>query len=165
RRVLFRSHREKKYIKFGVSPFGIWDNKKDHPDGSASSGLSGYRQLYADALKWLEEGWVDYINPQIYFPFGHAVAPYEVLADWWGKHTHDVIFTSDMRLIGLMRTAPAGVTAAKSPIKCATRGNMLVHKEVFFIVQNTSRIMWLAFATRFNITCTDISRYRLPCPG
>lgn len=81
-------HREKKHIKFGVSPFGIWDNKKDHPDGSASSGLSGYRQLYADALKWLEEGWVDYINPQIYFPFGHAAAPYEVLADWWSKHTH-----------------------------------------------------------------------------
>src|SRR3546814_19269840 len=66
----------------------IWDNKKDHPDGSASSGLSGYRQLYADALKWLEEGWVDYINPQIYFPFGHTAAPYEVLADWWGERTN-----------------------------------------------------------------------------
>ena len=83
-----RIHHEKKYIKFGVSPFGIWDNKKDHPEGSASSGLSGYRQLYADALKWLEEGWVDYINPQIYFPFGYAAAPYEVLADWWSKHTY-----------------------------------------------------------------------------
>ncbi|MEC3881868.1 glycoside hydrolase family 10 protein [Parapedobacter sp. 10938] len=81
-------HREKEYIKFGVSPFGIWDNKKDHPDGSASSGFSGYRQLYADALKWLEEGWVDYINPQIYFPFGHPAAPYEVLADWWAERTH-----------------------------------------------------------------------------
>ena len=80
-------HHEKKYMKFGVSPFGIWDNKKDHPAGSASSGLSGYRQLYADALKWLEEGWVDYVNPQIYFPFGHSAAPYEVLADWWGTYT------------------------------------------------------------------------------
>ncbi|SEL76254.1 glycoside hydrolase family 10 protein [Parapedobacter koreensis] len=79
---------EKKYIKFGISPFGIWDNKKDHPRGSASSGLSGYRQLYADALKWLEEGWIDYINPQIYFPFGNTNAPYEVLTDWWGQHAN-----------------------------------------------------------------------------
>ena len=81
-------HREKKYVKFGVSPFGIWDNKKNHPLGSASSGLSGYRQLYADALKWLKEGWVDYINPQIYFPFGNPSAPYEVLTDWWSQHTY-----------------------------------------------------------------------------
>ncbi|MGK6352080.1 glycoside hydrolase family 10 protein [Parapedobacter sp. DT-150] len=81
-------HREKKYVKFGISPFGIWDNKKDHPNGSASSGLSGYRQLYADALKWLEEGWVDYINPQIYFPFGNPSAPYEVLVDWWSQHAN-----------------------------------------------------------------------------
>jgi len=81
-------HSAKKYIKFGVSPFGIWDNKRDHPRGSASSGLSGYRTLYADALKWLEEGWVDYINPQIYFPFGNPAAPYEVLADWWAQHTN-----------------------------------------------------------------------------
>ncbi|GGG77720.1 hypothetical protein GCM10007415_07130 [Parapedobacter pyrenivorans] len=81
-------HSAKKYMKFGVSPFGIWDNKRDHPRGSASSGLSGYRQLYADALKWLEEGWVDYINPQIYFPFGNPAAPYEVLADWWSQHAN-----------------------------------------------------------------------------
>jgi len=81
-------HREKKYIKFGISPFGIWDNKKDHPKGSASAGLSGYRQLYADALKWLEEGWVDYINPQIYFPFGNPNAPYEILAEWWCEYAN-----------------------------------------------------------------------------
>ncbi|SFB77354.1 Uncharacterized lipoprotein YddW, UPF0748 family [Parapedobacter composti] len=79
---------EKKHVKFGISPFGIWDNKKDHPRGSESAGLSGYRQLYADALTWLEAGWIDYINPQIYFPFGHPSAPYEVLVDWWGRHAN-----------------------------------------------------------------------------
>jgi len=81
-------HSTKKYIKFGISPFGIWDNKKDHPRGSQTSGLSGYRQLYADAVTWLEEGWVDYINPQIYFPFGHRTAAYEVLVDWWAQHAN-----------------------------------------------------------------------------
>lgn len=81
-------HIIKKHVKFGISPFGIWDNKRDHPRGSPSAGLSGYRQLYADALKWLEEGWVDYINPQIYFPFGHRTAPYEGLVDWWSQHAN-----------------------------------------------------------------------------
>lgn len=80
--------REKKHVKFGISPFGIWDNEKNHPKGSRSSGLSGYRQLYGDALTWLEEGWIDYVNPQIYFPFGMAAAPYEVLVDWWSKYTY-----------------------------------------------------------------------------
>jgi len=79
----------KKHIKFGISPFGIWDNRKDHPKGSLSSGLSGYRQLYADALKWLEEGWVDYINPQIYFPFGNPNASYEALTEWWCEYAGD----------------------------------------------------------------------------
>src|SRR5699024_7189561 len=46
---------EKSYIKFGVSPFGIWDNKGQHPEGSETSGFSGYRQLYADAKKWAQE--------------------------------------------------------------------------------------------------------------
>lgn len=78
----------KKHVKFGISPFGIWDNQRDHPEGSKTSGLSGYRTLYADALAWLQAGWIDYINPQIYFPFGMAAAPYDVLVDWWSKHTY-----------------------------------------------------------------------------
>lgn len=81
-------HQEKKYIKFGVSPFGIWQNKKQHPDGSETTGLSGYSQLYADARAWLEGGWVDYINPQIYFPFNNRAAAYETLIDWWSNHAY-----------------------------------------------------------------------------
>lgn len=78
----------KHHVKFGISPFGIWDNKKDNARGSASSGLSGYRTLYADALAWLEGGWVDYINPQIYFSFSMPAAPYGELVDWWGRHAN-----------------------------------------------------------------------------
>src|SRR5690606_1746006 len=79
---------EKPFIKFGISPFGIWDNKKDHPDGSETAGFSGYRQLYADARKWTKEGWIDYINPQIYFPFNYRAAAFEILLDWWSKHSY-----------------------------------------------------------------------------
>lgn len=78
----------KRHVRFGISPFGIWDNARHHPLGSESNGFSGYRQLYADALKWTQEGWVDYIIPQLYFPFHYRAAPYEKLVDWWSRHTH-----------------------------------------------------------------------------
>lgn len=86
-------HAEKKYVKFGISPFGIWRNKKEDPLGSETNGLSGYAGLYADARKWLSEGWIDYINPQVYFPFKYPAAAYEKLVDWWsnnafGKHVY-----------------------------------------------------------------------------
>ncbi len=84
---------EKPYVKFGISPFGIWDNKAHHHEGSETSGFSGYRQLYADAKLWVEKGWVDYINPQLYFPFNYRAAAFEKLLDWWsensfGKHLY-----------------------------------------------------------------------------
>lgn len=79
---------EKPFVKFGISPFGIWDNVGNHPEGSKTAGFSGYRQLYADAKKWSMEGWVDYINPQIYFPFNYRAAAFEVLLDWWSKNSY-----------------------------------------------------------------------------
>jgi uncharacterized lipoprotein YddW (UPF0748 family) len=84
---------EKKHVKFGISPFGIWRNKKEDPRGSETNGMSGYSALYADVLKWTEKGWIDYVNPQVYFPFGYAPAAFEVLTDWWannayGKHVY-----------------------------------------------------------------------------
>ena len=86
-------HTSKRYVKFGISPFGIWRNKSQDPEGSESNGFDGYGKLYADARKWTKAGWIDYINPQIYFPFYYAAAPYEKLVDWWsdnafGKHVY-----------------------------------------------------------------------------
>ncbi len=81
-------HHYKKYVKFGISPFGIWRNKYEDPEGSASSGLSNYAELFADSRKWVREGWVDYINPQIYFTFTRKVAPYATLVDWWSNNSY-----------------------------------------------------------------------------
>lgn len=86
-------HKEKKYVKFGISPFGIWKNKKTDSDGSETNGLEGFTTLFADARLWAQKGWIDYVNPQVYFPFGYAAAPYEKLVDWWsnnsfGKHLY-----------------------------------------------------------------------------
>lgn len=80
--------KEKPYVKFGISPFGIWRNKKEDPRGSDTNGMSGYSALYADVLKWTENGWIDYVNPQVYFPFNYAPAAYEKLVDWWTEHTY-----------------------------------------------------------------------------
>lgn len=76
-------HVAKKYVKFGISPFGIWRNLSQDPGGSETNGFDGYSKLYGDARKWVKSGWVDYINPQIYFPFFYKAAAYEKLVDWW----------------------------------------------------------------------------------
>lgn len=76
--------------QFGISPFGIWRNEdKDPVNGSKTKGgQTNYDDLYADILLWLRKGWIDYVAPQLYWEFGHKVAPYEVLLDWWSKHTY-----------------------------------------------------------------------------
>ena len=80
-------HRCKPWVKFGVSPFGIYRNRKsDSQLGSLTSGLQNYDDLYADVLTWIDNGWVDYCVPQIYWQIGHPTADYETLIKWWDKH-------------------------------------------------------------------------------
>lgn len=76
----------KPWVRFGVSPFGIWRNKKNDPRGSETSGLENYDGLYADVLKWEENGWVDYIIPQLYWELDHKTASYSVLLKWWNDN-------------------------------------------------------------------------------
>lgn len=79
-------HKTKPWVKFGVSPFGIYRNKKEDPNGSNTNGLTNYDGLYADVLKWVKEGWIDYNVPQVYWQIGHAVADYKELVNWWNNH-------------------------------------------------------------------------------
>jgi uncharacterized lipoprotein YddW (UPF0748 family) len=81
-------HFYKKYVKFGISPFGIWKNVYEDADGSETKGLSNFTELFADSRKWVKEGWVDYINPQIYFSFTRKAAPFGTLVDWWSNNTY-----------------------------------------------------------------------------
>ncbi|MCF0202676.1 MAG: family 10 glycosylhydrolase [Bacteroidaceae bacterium] len=73
----------KPWVKFGVSPFGIYRNKRNDPKGSETNGLQNYDDLYADCLRWTEKGWVDYLVPQLYWQIGHKSADYETLIRWW----------------------------------------------------------------------------------
>ncbi len=79
----------KPWVKFGVSPFGIYRNESSDPLGSKTRGLQNYDDLYADVLLWAREGWIDYTIPQIYWQIGHPVADYETLVKWWAKHTEN----------------------------------------------------------------------------
>ncbi|GAA1844487.1 glycoside hydrolase family 10 protein [Agromyces salentinus] len=73
----------KPWVKFGISPFGIWRNAATDPAGSATGGSQSYDLQFADTRRWVLEGWLDYINPQIYWQFGLAVADYAALVPWW----------------------------------------------------------------------------------
>lgn len=79
-------HQNKPWVKFGVSPFGIYRNKKNDPNGSNTNGLQNYDDLYADVLLWVNKGWVDYNVPQLYWEIGHKSADYQELIGWWNRY-------------------------------------------------------------------------------
>ena len=70
-------------VRFGISPFGIWANKKNNSLGSDTNGLETYYDHFADARKWVKDGIVDYICPQLYWNIGYKVADYSKLLTWW----------------------------------------------------------------------------------
>lgn len=73
--------KEKPWVKFGISPFGIW--RPGHP--SSVEGFDAFAGLYADSRKWLVQGWLDYCAPQLYWPIGQAGQSYSALLEWWSR--------------------------------------------------------------------------------
>jgi len=90
-------HREKSWVRFGISPFGIGRPDR-RPPGIV--GFSQYDKLYADAELWLQKGWLDYMSPQLYWARGQSGQAYDVLLDYWigqntqGRHIWPGLFTS-----------------------------------------------------------------------
>ncbi|HIK56406.1 MAG TPA: family 10 glycosylhydrolase [Synechococcales cyanobacterium M55_K2018_004] len=72
----------KPQVKFGISPFGIY--RPGQPPGI--QGLDAYDQLFADALLWLQRGWVDYLAPQLYWRIDPPAQSYPVLLNWWADN-------------------------------------------------------------------------------
>ena len=79
-------HSAKPWVKVGISPFGIYRNQKNDPNGSRTNGLQNYDDLYADVLLWDREGWMDYCVPQLYWEIGNKAADYEELIHWWNAN-------------------------------------------------------------------------------
>nr|WP_240679150.1 family 10 glycosylhydrolase [Streptomyces sp. SID4937] len=71
-------------VRFGISPFAVWRNKTTDPLGSDTrAGVETYDDLHADTRKWVKEGWIDYIAPQIYWHIGQTAADYAKVLAWW----------------------------------------------------------------------------------
>ena len=73
----------KDHVRFGISPFGL--PAPDRPPGV--TGFDQYEGLYADTQKWMNEGWVDYLAPQLYWPTTQPKQPYGPLLNWWADHS------------------------------------------------------------------------------
>ena len=100
-------------VRFGISPFGLYRNGV--PEGTW--GFDPYEGLYADALHWVEEGQVDYLAPQLYWPSTSEGQAYGTLVDWWatsvGAHGR-LLFPGNY-------LAKLGTDAAYSPAEFATQ--------------------------------------------
>ncbi|MGP8199998.1 MAG: glycoside hydrolase family 10 protein [Limisphaerales bacterium] len=89
--------REKPWVKFGISPFGIW--RPNQPRGI--TGLDAYDKLCGDARTWLAEGWVDYLAPQLYWPAADKPHAFAALLKWWaGQNTRHRLLLAGMRVGG-----------------------------------------------------------------
>jgi uncharacterized lipoprotein YddW (UPF0748 family) len=121
-------HELKPGVRFGISPFGI-GKPALRPAGIA--GFSQYDKLYADVERWLAQGWLDYLAPQLYWPLDRAAQSFDVLLDYWlaqnARHRHvwPGLFTS---MVGATAAVPVAPPASAAPgaapgASAATNGN------------------------------------------
>ena len=78
--------KQKPWVKVGISPFGVW--QPGYPEritniDSSGRGFNAYEQIYADSRKWLQQGWLDYLSPQLYWKIEQTAQSYPVLLNWW----------------------------------------------------------------------------------
>lgn len=137
-------HAVKPWVKFGVSPFGIYRNQKSDPNiGSATNGLQNYDDLYADILLWVNNGWIDYCVPQIYWEIGHKAADYATLIKWWDKYAnHRPLFIGE----DIERTVKAA--DLQNPSTNQMEAKFRMHRESHHV---NGTVLWYAKAAVDNI--------------
>jgi uncharacterized lipoprotein YddW (UPF0748 family) len=74
----------KPWVKFGISPPGVWRNGTS-VGGTATTAFQSYTDIFADSRKWLQQGWVDYLAPQVYWTSTTAAARYDLIVPWWSQ--------------------------------------------------------------------------------
>jgi uncharacterized lipoprotein YddW (UPF0748 family) len=98
-------------VEFGVSPAGVWRNRSHDPAGSDTRGAAAYDESYADTRRWVQLGLLDYIAPQLYWPFARDAARYDVLAKWWAN----VVKSTNTRLYIGVALYKVGEPSRKEP--------------------------------------------------
>jgi uncharacterized lipoprotein YddW (UPF0748 family) len=131
----------KPWVKVGISPFGIW--RPGHPAGI--SGFDPYTELYADARRWVNEGWGDYFSPQLYWRVGQEKQSYPRLLAWWagenakGRHLWPGNYTS--RVTGAANGWPAAAIVEQVKLTRAQKGAAgNVHFSMKALLQNTGGV-------------------------
>jgi uncharacterized lipoprotein YddW (UPF0748 family) len=127
-------------VRVGISPFGIW--RPGHPAGIA--GLDQYSELYADAKLWLNEGWVDYWTPQLYWPIAQEKQSFPKLLNWWAaentkkRHLWPGLYTS--RVTGADKGWPAKEVADQVALTRQSGANGAVHFSMKALMKNTGGV-------------------------
>jgi uncharacterized lipoprotein YddW (UPF0748 family) len=102
--------KEKPWVQFGISPFGIW--RPSHP--AQITGLDSYDKLYCDARTWLDKGWLDYCAPQLYWPVDDHPHSFPVLLQWWAsQNTRQRTLLAGMKVNGWKKVPDEAKEAAR----------------------------------------------------
>ncbi len=137
--------REKSWIAFGISPFGVWRNSTEDPRGSnTQASVTDYDVLCADVLKWISEEWIDYVVPQIYWHTGHKKVDFDTLQRWWSAQSteHTRIFVGHA-LFKVNSGASAWKNIDEMPDQIAkVRGNERLDGSVFFSYRQFNRDLY-----------------------
>ena len=136
-------HETKPWVKVGISPFGIYRNRSTSYVGSNTRGTQNYDDLYADVLMWVNNGWLDYCVPQIYWEIGHKSADYETLINWWNQYANarPLVIGEDVE-----RTAKA--PDKKNPQIHQQAAKMALHRQMPNV---SGTVLWYAKAAVDNI--------------
>ncbi len=131
----------KPWVKFGISPFGIWKNRIVD-GGAGTNGFEAYDKLYCDALEWLRAGTIDYVTPQIYWSIGNPPAAYDLLTPWWAQHTfgRDLYIGQAAYRNGNGRGDPHWLSASQMPNQMRlNRETSNVSGSIFFSSKSITR--------------------------
>ena len=133
----------KPWVKFGISPFGVWRNKKDDPMGSETNGgLTNYDHLHADIVKWLKNDWIDYVVPQLYWRIGHPAVDYTILASWWSQNANNksLYIGNGIYKIDPKATIPEWTDSRQLPNQIKiNRANPAISGNVFYSYKHLQR--------------------------
>jgi uncharacterized lipoprotein YddW (UPF0748 family) len=146
-------HREKNWVRFGISPFGV-----GRPDRRPAgiNGFSQYDKLYADAETWLQNGWLDYFSPQLYWPIHQPGQAYGVLLDYWlaqntqGRHLWPGLFTSRIGAAS-KEYAPQEIVEQIALTRTRPRADGHVHFSMATLMQNRKGIADQLRATTYAV--------------
>ncbi len=93
-------HAIKPWLKVGISPFALPRAARRQGPAQGIEGFDPHAKLYADAERWLDQGWLDYCSPQLYWPLARRAQAFDALLEHWAlaniraRHLWPGLFTS-----------------------------------------------------------------------